>query len=153
MKGTELSQLLNKLYKETQEGKVSWDIHIQTTEGNEEKFEVEEQGKTWQVDECYVSYSCTSQGREVCMITYEMIKKNEDDMQSINYVFVPPLGIRLFSVQTLLPYSVETDRMLIHQVHNLWELIVELHRKNSPQIHWRLSEAEVVIEDESDSVN
>ncbi len=45
MKPEELVQALMKMYKETQEGKLKWKLVVQTTEGNEEKYTVQEDGQ------------------------------------------------------------------------------------------------------------
>ena len=68
MKPEELLQTLVKMVKETETGKLKWRLTVQTTEGNEEKYTVEEEGNVWIVDECYVSYDCTFQGKEFCKI-------------------------------------------------------------------------------------
>lgn len=72
MKPEELLQTLMKMQKETKDGTLNWRLEVQTTEGNEEKYTVEEDEKTWTVDECYVSYHCTYRGKEFCLISYEM---------------------------------------------------------------------------------
>ena len=59
MKPEELLQTLMKMQKETKDGTLNWRLDVQTTEGNEKKYTVEEDEKTWMVDECYVSYHCT----------------------------------------------------------------------------------------------
>lgn len=148
MRPDELSQTLQKMRKDTQDGKLNWRIDVQTTEGKEDKYKVTEEGKTWIVDECYVSYLCNYQGNEFCMITYEMIKTCATQVKTVNYLFLPPLGVRLFSLHTLLPHSIEADAMLVSQVHALWEVIVGLKKKNSSQIDFHISEASVSVEDD-----
>ena len=54
MRPEELKQVLTELQKETVSGKLNWRLDVQTTEGNEEKYTVEEMGEVWTVDECYV---------------------------------------------------------------------------------------------------
>lgn len=147
MKPEELLQTLMKMHKDTKEGKLNWRLDVQTTEGNEEKYTMEEEGKIWNVDECYVSYHCNYRGKEFCLITYEMIKTCGKQIHTINYLFLPPLGIRLFSLETLIPHSVQTDAVLISQVHMLWELLMELVKKKSPQVEFHITEASVNIED------
>ena len=95
MKPEELVQALMKMYKETQEGKLKWKLVVQTTEGNEEKYTVQEDGQEWTVDECYVSYDCEYRGEEFCMISYEMIKNSGAQVRTMNYIFLPPLGVRI----------------------------------------------------------
>lgn len=147
MKPEELLQTITKMKKDTKEGRLNWRLNVQTTEGNEEKYTVEEDGQIWTVDECYVSYDCQYQGREFCMITYEMIKSCGTKVRTVNYLFMPPLGMRLFSLQTLLPHSIEADAILVSQVHSLWELLIELVKEESSQVEFRITEARVNIED------
>ena len=113
-----------------------WRLDIQTTEGNEEKYTVQEGNVAWVVDECYVSYQCTYRGKEFCMITYEMMKTAGDRIRTVNYVFLPPLGVRLFSLHTLLKHSVEADAVLMSQIHLLWELLMRLSKKQDGQVEY-----------------
>lgn len=147
MKPEELLQTLMKMQKETKDGTLNWRLDVQTTEGNEKKYTVEEDEKTWMVDECYVSYHCTYRGKEFCLISYEMIKTSGREIHTSNYLFLPPLGVRLFSLETLLPHSIEADAVLVSQVHMLWELLMELVKKQSPQVEFYITEASVNIED------
>ena len=57
-KQTELSHTLTELIRETKEGKIRWNVEVQTTEANDpaEKPVEQENGVDWTVDECYVSY-------------------------------------------------------------------------------------------------
>ncbi len=147
MKPEELLQTLMKMQKETKDGKLNWRLDVQTTEGNEEKYTVEEDEKTWTVDECYVSYHCTYRGKEFCLISYEMIKTSGREIHTSNYLFLPPLGVRLFSLETLLPHSIEADAVLVSQVHMLWELLMDLVKKQSSQVEFHITEASVNVED------
>ncbi|MBC5713393.1 hypothetical protein H8S17_04050 [Roseburia sp. BX1005] len=147
MKPEELLQTLMKMQKETKDGTLNWRLDVQTTEGNEKKYTVEEDEKTWMVDECYVSYHCTYRGKEFCLISYEMIKTSGREIHTSNYLFLPPLGVRLFSLETLLPHSIEADAVLVSQVHMLWELLMELVKKQSPQVEFHITEASVNVED------
>lgn len=148
MKPEELLQTLVKMVKETEEGKLKWRLTVQTTEGNEEKYTVEEEGKVWTVDECYVSYDCTFQGKDFCMITYEMIRTMQDKVRTVNFVFIPPLGIRLFSLHTLLEHSVKADAVLLSQVHMLWETLMKLVKEGSSQVEFKITQADVNIEED-----
>ena len=80
------------------------------------------------------------------MITYEMIKTSGDLVHTVNYVFLPPRGVRLFSLHTLLEYSVEANQRLITQVHNLWEILMGLVKKESSQVKFHIEEASVHVE-------
>lgn len=148
MRPEELSKTLQRMRKETEDGRLKWRLDVQTTEGNEEKYAVTEDGRTWIVDECYVSYLCNYHGNEFCMITYEMIKTCGAQTRTVNYLFLPPLGVRLFSLHTLLPHSVETDSVLIAQVHALWESLIALKKKGSGQVEFHIAEASVNVEED-----
>ena len=50
--------------------------------------------------------------------------------KSENLIFLPPLGIRFFDLDTLAPYAVKADQMLIYDIHMLWLSILEQYRKN-----------------------
>ena len=148
MKPEELKQTLMKMQKDTQEGKLKWKLDVQTSEGNETKYTLEEEGQEWTVDECYVSYACQYRGQDFCMISYEMIKTAGTQVRTINYIFLPPLGVRLFSLHTLLEHSVKADAVLISQVHALFVLLMELVKKESGQVDFSISQADVNIEDD-----
>ena len=148
MKSDELKQTLIQMQKDTQAGKLKWRLFVQTTEGNENKYTVEENKETWTVDECYVSYDCTYRGREFSMITYEMIRQSGGQVRTVNYVFLPPRGIHLFSLHTLLDYSIEANATLFSQIHSLWEVLMDLVKQNSSQVDFRITEAEVHVEED-----
>ena len=99
----ELLKELTDMIKETKKGLLKWKLTCKTTEYNDEavKPTVTEDGITWTVDECYVSYECTYKGSDFVMITYEMIHTAGDKRQTTNLVFLPPLGIRYFDISTL----------------------------------------------------
>ena len=92
----ELSHMLTEMYNDTKDGKIHWNISVQTTENNEvsEKPVEVEDGVSWTIDECYVSYYCKYKGQDFLMITYEMIKTAGDKVHTTNMIFLPPLGIR-----------------------------------------------------------
>ena len=128
-KEEELIRDLREMVKDTKAGKVNWNIIEQTTEYNdsESKPIVDEDGTKWQVDECYVSFNCEYKEKEFLMITYEMIHTAADVQRTTNLVFLPPLGIRYFDLNTLLPYSVENSNMLSFEIHVLWELLLAMY--------------------------
>lgn len=97
----ELSHMLTEMYNDTKDGKIHWNISVQTTENNEvsEKPVEVEDGVSWTIDECYVSYYCKYKGQDFLMITYEMIKTAGDKVHTTNMIFLPPLGIRVFQRQ------------------------------------------------------
>ncbi len=148
-KTDELIKQLTDMTKETKAGRLHWDIVGQTTEYNapENKPVVEEDGCTWMVDECYVSYHCEYKGKEFLMVTYEMLHTAGDKVKSTNLVFLPPLGIRYFDIHTLLPYSVEVSQMLTYQVHTLWEMLLDMYKAKSDHVSIDMSERVLTIED------
>ena len=148
MKTGELTQKLAEMQKATEAGRLQWRVEIQTTEGNEEKYTIEEDGRGWTVDECYVSYRCQFRGADFGMITYEMIKVSGEEVRTVNYVFLPPSGIGLFSLHTLMEHSVEADAGLISQIHVLWTLLMDPARRGSGQTSLRIMEASVNIEED-----
>jgi hypothetical protein len=149
-KQEELMRELSDMVKETKAGKLHWNVDCQTTEYNpaEEKPVVEEDGVSWTVDECYVSYFCEYKGQEFLMISYEMIHSAGDKKKTTNLIFLPPLGIRVFDIHTLLPYAVETSQVLAYDVHMLWLTILEEYRKNPDRITLHADERKLTIEGE-----
>lgn len=85
----ELSHMLTEMYNDTKDGKIHWNISVQTTENNEvsEKPVEVEDGVSWTIDECYVSYYCKYKGQDFLMITYEMIKTAGDKVHTTNMIF------------------------------------------------------------------
>jgi hypothetical protein len=149
-KQEELMHQLSDMVKETKAGKLHWKVDCQTTEYNpvEEKPVVEEDGVNWNVDECYVSYFCEYKGQEFLMISYEMIHSAGDKKKTTNLIFLPPLGLRVFDIHTLLPYAVETSQVLAYDVHMLWLTILEEYRKNPERITLNVDERKLTIEGE-----
>lgn len=148
-KPEELSRLLTEMYKETKEGRIRWSLQVQTTEHNnasEKPIEVED-GVSWTIDECYVSYVCKYKGKDFCMITYEMIKTANNKVQTTNLVFLPPMGIRAFHLQTLLPYAITTSNVLANQIHNLWELLLVQYKTDKASVYLDVVPGTLVIED------
>ena len=148
MKTGELTQKLAEMQKATEAGRLQWRVDIQTTEGNEEKYTREEDGRVWTVDECYVSYRCNFRGKDFSMITYEMIKTSGEQIKTVNYVFMPPSGLGLFSLHTLLDYSIEVSVELIAKIHALWEYLMRLAKDGSGQVALHVTQADVNIEED-----
>jgi hypothetical protein len=144
-----LSKELTELYQETKDGKIFWNLSVQTTEHNppEQKPKETEDGIVWTVDECYVAYDCSYKGKDFHMITYEMIKTAEDKVTTTNLIFLPDEGMRYFNLHTLLPHSVTASATLISQVHNLWELLLQMYKNNPESVGLSVSEGTLVIED------
>lgn len=151
-KESELLRKLPDMIKETKAGRLFWNVDCQTTEFNEKEDKPvvsEEDGTTWTVDECYVSYHCEYKGNEFLMITYEMIHSQNEKKKTTNMIFLPPLGIRYFDIHSLLPYAIEADQMLSYQVHMLWLTILELRKANPNAVNFDASERKLTIEDEN----
>ena len=148
-KEAELVKQLTDMVKDTKLGKIKWEVKCQTTEYNDKasKPQVEEEGVLWTVDECYVSYYCEYKGAEFLMITYEMIHTSDSATKTTNLVFMPPLGIRYFDVNTLLPYAVETTNMLTYQVQNLWKMLLDMYKANPESVKLDVSDRVLTIED------
>lgn len=149
MKKEELLKVLTDMTKDTKAGKIEWEVICQTTEFNapESKPVIEEEGTMWTVDECYVSYHCEYKGKEFLMITYEMIHTNANAVKTTNLVFLPPLGIRYFDINTLLPYAVEANNMLTYQIKTLWETLLAMYKANPASVKLDVSERVLTIED------
>ncbi len=143
-----LQNELRELTKLTRQGRQNWEVIVSTTEYNDsqEKPTVNEDGVTWEVDECYVSYHTTYKGEEFLLISYEMLHKSENQQRSTNLIFLPPLGIRYFDIHTLLPYSIEADQILAYEVHQLWETILSEKKKGSSMISLDVSPRQLTIE-------
>ncbi len=148
-KQTELSHTLTELIRDTKEGKIRWNLEVQTTEANDpaEKPVEQENGVDWIVDECYVSYYCKHKGKEFCMITYELIKNSGEKTATSNMVFLPPLGVRFFDLHVLLPHSVETSAVLLDQIHQLWVLLLEQYKVDRSSLYLDVRPGTLRIED------
>lgn len=148
-KPEELAKQLADMIKDTKMGKVKWSVQCQTTEYNDpaKKTKTEENGVSWTVDECFVSYCCEYKEQEFLMITYEMIHSTKMKTKTTNLVFLPPLGIRYFDIHTLLPYAVQTTQILTYQVHSLWELLLTMYKANPNSVKLDVSERVLKIEE------
>ena len=148
-KPNELMKLLADLVKDTKSGKISWRIEVSTTEYNtpSDKPKIMAEGETWTVDECYVSYYCQYRGEAFLMITYEMISEAAGKKKSTNMIFLPPLGIRVFDLSTLMPYAISADQMLTYSAHNLWLGILECRKEQSELVQLDVTERLLTIDD------
>lgn len=149
MRPEELSKKLNNLIQETKEGKIHWNVEVQTTESNpiEEKPIVEENGVSWTVDECYVSYYCKQRNQEFLLTTYEMIKKSGDRTKTSNMIFLPPLGNRYFHLASLTPYSVEASAVLVNQCCTLWQLVLDMYKVDRTSVYLEVNPGKLTIEE------
>lgn len=147
-KDEELIRKLTGLIKETESNHVKWKIICQTTDYNDANSKPKEciDGELWTVDECFVSYECTYKGEHFLMITYEMIHSNGKEQKSSSFVFLPPLGIRLFDLHVLLPYSVSNSKMLTYVVHSLWVLLLKKYKKHDDKIELEIESRELTID-------
>ena len=80
------------------------------------------------------------------MITYEIIHSNGKEQKSSSFVFLPPLGIRLFDLHVLLPYSVSNSKMLTYVVHSLWVLLLKKYKKHDDKIELEIESRELTID-------
>ncbi len=149
MKPEVLSHQLTDMYKATKEGKIHWNVTVQTTEHNDpaEKPVEVENGVSWTIDECYVSYYCKYKDEEFCMITYEMIKTAGDKTMTTNLIFLPPLGVRLFNLHTLLPHAVCGSTVLANQIQNLWTLLLDMYKMDKESVFLEVLPGKLTIED------
>ena len=139
---------LRDMIKDTKAGRLNWKLQCQTTEYNDEsdKPTIVEDDIKWIVDECYVSYECEYKGETFLMISYEMIHTAGDKKNTTNLVFLPPLGIRYFDINVLMPYAVEADSVLLYEVNQLWLTLLEMHKGHSEHVVLDASPRELVIE-------
>lgn len=150
-KPEELFHELDQLMKETKAGKIHWHVEVQTTEHNDplQKPIETEDGVSWTLDECYVSYYCEHQGKKFCMITYELIKHDarEDKTATSNLIFLPPENVRCFHLQTLLSYAVDNSAVLSDQVHKLWMMLLEMYRQDPGSVNLTATAGVLSIEE------
>jgi hypothetical protein len=149
-KPEELHHELVELTKATKEGKIHWNLEVQTTEANpaEDKPVEKEDGISWTVDECYVSFYCQYKGRDFLMITYEMIKTAGERTNTTNLIFLPPMSIRVFSLHTLMPYAVQGSPVLANQIKTLWEMLLAMYKADPESVFLNVNPGTLVIEDE-----
>jgi len=149
MKEEELIKKLKNLMEDTSKGKIKWDVLVQTTEYNEEKYtEKDDDGVEWTIDECYVNYYTEDVEPTFNMITYEMIRSNGSETHTTSFVFFPPTGIRYFNLRTLFPHSIKADSMVTQSIHMLWNMILEKSKKGDPNIKLDANYSEVSIQDD-----
>ena len=148
MKKEELIKQITAMMVDTTKGKLAWKVKVSTTEYNslDKKPVVEEEGKEWIVDECYVLYETEYKGKEFLLISYEMIHTCGEEKKTTNLVFLPPSGNRFFDVNTLLPYSIEASKILVYEIHQLWMMLINLKKDNSDLVEIDANERELVIE-------
>ena len=136
MKPAALANTLDELIAATKKGNVNWQIEFQSTDSldDSEKPVIIEDGTEWLVDECFVSFYCNYHGTDHLMITYEHIKKHGTQVHSDNLIFVPPLSVRYFDVGILSPYIVDANAVLLNKFHNLWGMLLDLHKAGDEHV-------------------
>lgn len=133
-KEDELQHRMSDLLKETQAGRLSWDLLCRTTEYSDLKEREVIDGVEFTVDECFVSWHCMYRGSEFLMITYEKIYSDGPKSHSTNLIFLPPLGVRIFDLDRLAPYAVTANQLLTYSVHMLWLALLAEHQKNPEHV-------------------
>ena len=130
MKPALLANTLDEMIRETKKGQLNWQLELQSTDGLQDslKHRITEDGKEWVVDECFISFYCVFRGKQQLMITYEHIKRHNDQVRSDNLIFMPPLNVRFFDVGILSPYIVDADAVLLDRFHQLWMLLITSYK-------------------------
>jgi hypothetical protein len=146
-KEEELLHDVTELVKQTNSGKIHWDIQCRTSEYNDPATKPIEHadGEDWVIDECFVAYHCPYRGDEFLMITYEQIFTCGKKQKTINLVFLPPLSIRFFDVDVLAPYAVEADAVLLYEIHTLWLAVLEQYKKDPASVHMDANRRELIL--------
>lgn len=136
MTAEELGALIDDMNKDTQAGRLKWRLEVATSEylPPEKKPVVGADGKQWTVDECYVAYSCTFRKQDFIMITYENIEKSENAIRTTNMVYLPPIAMRVFRLDELSPYAVQTTGALMDKLHRLWNTLLRRSGENPEQV-------------------
>ena len=137
-----LAVQLDDLISRTRKGSQEWDVTVQTTEHMDDalKDHIEENGKTWIIDECYTNFTCRYLGNPFHLISYELIKTCGEEVNTNNLLFMAPDGMRLFQLDFLAPYNVENSAALTDKLHTLWLLILEGAKNKNPRIRLDASE-------------
>lgn len=132
MTSKQLANTLDEMMKETRRGNLDWRIQIETTDDLDIalKQQLEENGITWTVDECFVEYLCTWRGQDFCMISYENILTHDQQTRSTSLIFLPPMGLRFFDVAQLAPHAIHADAYIVSRVHMLFEQLMTLYKEN-----------------------
>ena len=133
-KEEQLVRKVTDMIQKTREGKLHWDIQCQTTEYNDPaKKPVEtEEGETWVIDECFVSYHCMDQEKEFLLVSYEQIYTCGEKKKSCNLIFLPPLGIRFFDVDVLAPFARMKLKGIDGDPHKRWSMWFNSKQREEP---------------------
>lgn len=131
-----LNAKLDDMIKDTKTKHLKWRLELETSEYEtpDKKIKVNEEKKEWVMDECYVCFSCTFHGADFVLITYEDIETCEDKTRSMNLIFLPPVGMRLFDVNALAPYSIAASAALTAKIHTLWDLLLAMYKEDNTSV-------------------
>lgn len=131
-----LNAKLDDMLKDTKAKHLKWRLEIETSEyeDKEKKIVIKEDNSEWLMDECYVAFSCNYREEDFVMITYEDIETCGNKTRSLNLVFLPPVSMRLFDVNTLAPYSIPANAVLTAKIHTLWETLLALYKENTNSV-------------------
>lgn len=136
MTADNLCVILEDMIKGTPNRKIKWRVEVATSEyqNQEDKPVVEADGTTWTVDECYVAYYCEFRGKEFSMITYENMECSGETVRTTNLIFLPPIAMRMFRLDELAPYALETTAPLVEKVHRLWTLLLKMYHADASSV-------------------
>lgn len=145
MTADNLCVMIEDMLKETMNRKIKWRLEVATSEylEQEKKPVVEADGKTWTVDECYVAYYCEFRGKEFSMITYENMEASGEEIRTTNLVFLPPIALRIFHLDELAPYALDTTAPLIQKIHRLWKMLLKMYQEDATSVVFDVREFEV----------
>lgn len=131
-----LNAKLDDMLKDTKNKRLKWRLEIETSEYEPEdkKIIIKEGNKEWLMNECYTCFSCTFHGEDFVMITYEDIETYEKETRSLTMVFLPPVAMRLFDVNTLAPYCISTNAVLTSKIHTLYETLLALYKEDKNNV-------------------
>ena len=141
-----LARTLDEMQKDTQAGKIKWQLEVQTTEYNDKSTKpvAEVDDEKWVVDECYTSFYCKFREMEFCMITYENIETAGEKVRTTNLIFIPPIAIRIFDIDQLAPYAIQTSAVLVAQIRKLWELLLNMYKEDPMSVEMNVNEVNLI---------
>jgi hypothetical protein len=136
----QLANTLDEMMKETKRGHLNWSLQIESTDDLDASLKdtITENDMEWLVDECFVAYSCTFKGQDFCMISYEHVLTHADQTRMTCLIFLPPLGMRFFDVEKLLPYAIDADAYISNKVHQLFDQLWELYHTDKSRCSLRV---------------
>ena len=131
-----LTAKLDDMLKDTKSKHLKWRLEIETSEyePQDKKLVIKEGNQEWLMNECYICFSCKFHEEDFAMITYEDIETCEKETRSLNMVFLPPVSMRLFDVNTLAPYSIPANSVLTSKIHSLYETLLSLYKEDNSNV-------------------